>query len=320
MKSSPLYWARVLFALLSVVGAGCRRAGDGFWQGYVEAEYVRVAPALGGTLEQLLVARGQRVTNGQPLFVLEQASEAATWRESDQRLRQARSRLDNLTKGRRPTEIASLEARRGQAQAALELAEREGRRAEVLLADGAIARAEFDRARATREQARQALEQAEAELATARLGAREDEVRAAEAEVAAAMAAVARAQWGLEQKVRVAPADALVEDTLYRQGELVNAGAPVVSLLPPNHLKVRFFVPEAEVSRLRVGQVLGIRIDGLAQPVPARLSYVAPGPEYTPPVIYSQENRAKLVFLCEARFDAPDPAALHPGQPVEVVP
>jgi HlyD family secretion protein len=110
---------------------------------------------------------------------------------------------------------------------------------------------------------------------------------------------------------------ALVNDTLYREGEWVGAGAPVASLLPPGNVKIRFYVPEPQLASLRVGAPVSVRCDGCASAVAAKISFIAPQAEYTPPVIYSRENRAKLVFLVEARPESTD-ATLNPGLPVEV--
>jgi HlyD family secretion protein len=129
---------------------------------------------------------------------------------------------------------------------------------------------------------------------------------------------VDQANWRLDQLRRAAPAAGVIVDTLYREGEWVAAGSPVVRMLPPANIKVRFFVPQAELSRLPVGQEVTIRCDGCASTVAARVSYVATEPEYTPPIIYSNENRSKLVFMIEARPDEAERAALRPGQPVEV--
>jgi HlyD family secretion protein len=150
----------------------------------------------------------------------------------------------------------------------------------------------------------------------ANLPARSDEIAAARAEVKAATDGLAQAQWRLEQKAQSAPADALVVDTFYRPGEYVAAGAPVVSLLPPGNVKVRFYVPETVVANVRPGAAATVTCDGCGEPIPVRIDFVAPEAEYTPPVIYSRENRAKLVFLVEARPLAPA-AGLRPGLPVE---
>jgi HlyD family secretion protein len=109
-----------------------------------------------------------------------------------------------------------------------------------------------------------------------------------------------------------------IADTLFVPGEWVPAGAPVVSVLPPGNVKVRFFVAETRLGALRVGQKVALACDGCAAPIAASISFIAPQAEYTPPVIYSRDNRAKLVFLVEARPDAQDAVKLHPGQPVDV--
>jgi HlyD family secretion protein len=136
--------------------------------------------------------------------------------------------------------------------------------------------------------------------------------------VEAARAVVAQAQWRLGQKDQPAPRSGLVQDTFFVPGEWVPAGKPVVSLLPPENVKLRFFVPEPLIGRLRTGQKVSAACDGCGNPVEATISYVAPKAEYTPPVIYSKEARAKLVFLVEARVAAADAVRLHPGQPVDV--
>jgi HlyD family secretion protein len=157
-----------------------------------------------------------------------------------------------------------------------------------------------------------------AQLAAAKLAARPDEIRAAQAASAAAREALAQAEWRLEQKSVRAPREGRVTDTLYVEGEWVPAGSPVVTLLPPAHIKVRFFVQERILGSVRVGQSVSVRCDGCGEPIAAQVSYISPQAEYTPPVIYSRENRAKLVFLVEARPAPAEAARLHPGQPVEV--
>ena len=158
----------------------------------------------------------------------------------------------------------------------------------------------------------------EAELRTAQLGSRSDQVIAAGAEVRAREAALAKADWELSQKRQKAPKAGLVFDTLYREGEWVAAGRPVVALLPPHNIKVRTFVPETLIGRIHPGHPVRVSVDGVREPFVGTVSYISPKAEYTPPVIYSQESRTKLVFMVETVF-APDIAAsLHPGQPVDV--
>jgi HlyD family secretion protein len=307
-------------ALLLFAVAGCQREPVTGWQGYLEGEFVHVASPLGGRLEQLAVQKGAWVKAGTSLFTLEQASERAAQQEAADRLRSAKARLADLKKGLRPSELVALEARIEQARAAAELSKRELERLGDLFKTGAIAANEFDRARLTHERNIRVVEELVAQLATGRLGGRTDAVTAAEAEVAAAAAAKERTDWAVAQKSQPAPTAALVYDTLFRQGEFVPAGTPIVSLLPPENLKVRFFVPEPEFAGLKPGDKLRVSITGRAAPVDAQLNYLSPRPEFTPPILYNRANRAKLVFMVEAVMDAAVARELHPGQPVDVTP
>ena len=298
--------------------AGCRRAGPELVQGYVEGEFVYVASPLAGALESLYVQRGQQVKAGDPLFALEAEAEKAAVAEATQRLAQARASLEDLTKGKRPTEIEAIQAQLGQAQAALVLSQDEYARQEQLLASGAATPQARDRARATRDQDQQRVAQLEADLKTAQLGGRSDQIAAAQANAQALEAALAKAQWSLSQKRQAAPQAGLVFDTLYRPGEWVAAGRPVVSLLPPGNVKVRAFVPETRLAAIHVGDSMRVIIDGMGGPITGKVSFISPQAEYTPPVIYNRQNRQKMVFMVEIIFDRAIVAKLHPGQPVDV--
>jgi HlyD family secretion protein len=127
-----------------------------------------------------------------------------------------------------------------------------------------------------------------------------------------------QAEWNFANKQQTAPQDGLVFDTLYREGEWVDAGHPVVVLLPPEDIEVRAFVPETEIGRVHPGDPAQVFIDGVSEPFQGTLRYIFPQAEYTPPVIYSQESRSKLVYMVEVDFDPVTAAKLHPGQPVDV--
>lgn len=312
---SPAKTAFVVLAAL-LLGACARREPSGY-QGYLEGEFVYVAAPLAGQLERLAVTRGTRVEAGAPLFALEQSAEVSAMREAAERLRSAQARLADLRKGLRPSELAALDARLARARAAAELSALELQRATKLHETTVLSDDDFDRIRLNHEASTKQVAETAAQLDTARLGGRTDAIAAAEAEAGAAQAALDRAGWSVAQKNRSAPAAALVYDTLFREGEFVAAGQPVVSLLPPANLKVRFFVPEAGFAALKAGQVVSVAITGKA-PLDARISYLSPKPEYTPPVLYNRGNRAKLVFMVEAVFDPAATADLHPGQPVDV--
>ena len=305
-----------MLALTALVGA-CGEAPPVGYPGYVEADYVRVAAPLSGTLAKLSVKKGDLITALAPLFVLESAQEAAARAEAEARVRKAQAALADLEKARRPPEIAAVRAQVLQAQASLRQSEADLERARKLVAEKFLPPQKLDEALAKRDGDRARVAELSAQVTLANLPARADEIGAARAEVKAASDALAQAQWRVDQKTQTAPAGGVVNDTYYREGEWVGAGAPVVSLLPPSNVKIRFYVPEPQLSTLRMGAPVTVRCDGCAQSVAAKVSFIAPQAEYTPPVIYSRENRAKLVFLVEARPDAAN-AALHPGLPVEV--
>lgn len=184
---------------------------------------------------------------------------------------------------------------------------------------GGIARAQLDDSRAAHAAAQARVAQLASEVAVAQLPSRDDQIKAQAAQVAAARAVLEQATWRLDQKAVRATVAGRVYDTLYREGEWVGAGGPVVRMLPPGNVKLRFFVPETVVGKLAVGQALRFRCDGCSGEIAGTIGYVSREAEYTPPVIFSNETKTKLVYMVEARPVPDRAAALHPGQPVEVL-
>jgi len=307
-----------LLAIALLAAAGCDKPANDTLQGYAEGEYVRVGAPFAGTLVRLDVQRGSSVPAGAPLFALEAENESAARREAEDRLGNAEAQLENLRKGRRPTEIDAVRAQVSQAQAAAAFSAAELMRQEDLLARGFATRQQLEEARTGAARDRARVEELQAQLATARLAARPDEIRAAQAQASAAKAALDQADWRLRQRTAVSTVSGVVTDTLFVRGEWVGAGQPVVTLLPPENLKVRFFVPELRLGNVKLGQPVELRCDGCGDPIGATVTWIAPQPEYTPPVIYSRESRGKLVFLVEARPAPAAAARLKPGQPLDV--
>lgn len=305
-----------LLALTAV--AACSENGPAGYQGYAEGEYVRVASPFSGHLVNLSVDRGSPVQPGDPLFVLEQDSERAARLEAEQRVRRAQAQLADLKKGKRPDELAAVEAQYQQALAAYELSKVQLARDRELVASGFLSPQRLDETRSGYERDKARVAELAAQRRIARLAARSDEIRAAEAEVEAAKAALAQAQWKLSQKTLSSPVAGTVQERNYVVGEFVPAGNPVVSVLPPENVKLRFFVPEPVLSTVKVGQEVLARCDGCAADILATVSFVSTQAEFTPPVIYSRESRSKLVYLVEARLTPGEAAKLHPGQPVDV--
>lgn len=308
----------LLFAVVCALQLpGCQRAGEAGYPGYAEGEYVRVASPYAGSLTSLSVKRGDKVDASAPLFALEQESERAAREEAAARVKQAESQLENLRKGKRPEEVAAARAQLAQAEASLKLSASDLKRTEDLVASKFLSPAKLDEARSAQERDRSRVAELNAQLKVTQLAGRSDEIAAAESEVKAAKEQLAQADWKLQQKSQRAPRAALVADTLYTAGEWVQAGMPVVSLLPAENIKLKFFVPEKALSGIKIGQDINVTCDGCAA-ITAKITFVAPQAEYTSPLIYSKENRDTLVFLIEARAKPEDAAKLHPGQPVEV--
>jgi HlyD family secretion protein len=305
-------------ATLIVLGlvAGCGQPPAASWQGYVEGEFVLLASPYAGQLQKLHARRGERIEAAAPVFALERQSEQAARLEAEQRVQSAQARLQNLEEAGRAPQIQAQRAELAQARAALALSSSQLAQQEKLYREGFNSQARRDEARSAHARDLARVRAAEAQLQNVQqpLG-REAERKAAESDVAAARAALAQAAWRLEQKSVAAPAGGLVHDTYFVEGEWVPAGRPVAALLPAGNVKVRFYVPETSLGGIAVGNAVEVRCDGCPGPVAANISFISTQAEYTPPVLYGREARAKLVFLVEAR---PEGGNLHPGQPVDV--
>ncbi len=315
---TPLRIARRIAPLIVLAATACTQQAPAGYQGYVEGEFVNVASPIAGRLDQLAVKRGDDVAANARLYALEAVSEAAAQKQAAEQVKVAEAQLADLKQGRRVPEQDVTRAQLAQAQVDEKRAATNLARDEAQFRVGGIARAQLDDSRSAHAAAQARVRQLASELTVAQLPSRAEQIRAQAAQVEAARAALAQAAWKLDQKSVRALQAGRVYDTLYREGEWVTAGGPVVRLLPPGNVKVRFFVPESIVGSLAVGRAVSIRCDGCASPVPATLTYVANEAEFTPPIIYSNETRSKLVFMVEAKPAPADAHKLHPGQPVSV--
>ncbi len=312
MKNSRI--VVIAFALL----AGCSEAPHDFYSGYAEADYVRLSSPIAGALSKLYLQKGDQAASNVPAFVLEQQSEKAAREEAQSRVARAQAVLDDVQKGKRPQEIAAARAQLTQAQAALKLSRDELARTEKLVADKFISSSQAEQARTAMARDRARMKELEAQLHVAQLPARSDQIHAAQQDLLTAQAQLEQANWKLDQKTQRTPIAGKVIDVLYREGEWVAAGNPVITLLPPQNIKARFFVPEKTLGALQLGQTVNLQCDGCGAPIPAKISFIASAAEYTSPLIYSKENRASLVFMIEARPTPEQAQRLHPGQPLEI--
>ncbi|MFV0415634.1 MAG: HlyD family secretion protein [Chthoniobacterales bacterium] len=309
---------RSLLCLLCFSLAACEKSDPTFVQGYIEGEFVYVASPFAGQLKKLSVDRGRQVKTGDPLFLLDDTPQRAALDAAAQRVAQAKAQLEDARAGQRPSEINAIQAQLAQAEAALILSKKELSRQEKLFKQKVTSTNNLDTARSQQDQDQQRVIQLKANLETARIGSRKDQVVAAEKNLEALEAALKTAEWNLSQMQQSVPVDALVSDVLYRPGDWVKAGQPVVELLPPGNVKVRAFVSQDIFGLIRHGDEARIFVDGVAEPFPGRVSFLSPRAEYTPPVIFSQQMREKFTFLVELSVPSDVAKKLHPGQPVDV--
>ena len=286
--------------------------------GYVEGEYVLLAPVEVGRIEALSKKRGDRVAKGETLVMMEAADADIAVHEARAALDQARAQLANLKEGKRSEELDVIEASLQSAKAQAAEAKRVFERETDLARRGINAKADLDQASTALLQAEAMVRQANASLAVARLPARPMEIDAAEALVRQAEAKLADAEWRLEHRRLTVPEDGVVEDVVRRVGEVAGPSQPVLSILPDGAVKVRLYAAEPHVSSLKLGTSLEIRCDGCEPGLEAVITYISDSPEFTPPVIYSLENRQKLVYLIEARPKS-EQSMLKPGLIVDAV-
>ena len=308
---------KILILLAAIAGAAIlawRWFGPGprerYLSGYVEGESLFLAAPVAGTVNRIMAEEGQRVPAGAQMFAIDPATLSAQGEQALAQVAEAR------------TQIASAQANTQQAEAEVAAAG----------ADADKARRDLNRLLGVRRDDPAAVAgtdidaaQAAVREASARLRAAQQTAEARRAQVAAAHAQEAQAKGGSrEVDIRVgqlsppAPSAARVEEVYFRPGEWVAANQPVVSILPDDRIKVRFFVPEREVAHYRPGKTVRFSCDGCASGLNARISYVSPRPEFTPPVIFSRDSRDRLVFMVEAL--PAKPANLMPGLPVDVEP
>lgn len=287
-----------------------------FATGYVEGEFILVAPVAISQIERVAVVRGDRVEAGEILVEMERRDTQIAVAEAEAGLAQAQAHLADLKEGKRPEEISVIEANLASANAQAVEADRTRNRVTSLASRGAATDSQRDDAITAAQIAAARVAQIEGELAVARLPARPQAIAQAKAAVSAAEASLSRAKWNHEQRTLTLSEPVTVFDVIRNDGEIAGPSAPVLSVLGDGAVKLRLYVPESEISGIAIGETLEVSCDGCPADLTANVTYIAGEPEFTPPVIYSLENRQKLVYLIEAR--PMDGHTLKPGQIVDV--
>ncbi|WP_332766419.1 HlyD family secretion protein [Phenylobacterium sp.] len=284
--------------------------------GYVEGEPLYLAAPVAGSVHQVFVQRGDRVIAGQRLFVVDPAQLKAQRDQAQAEVETARAQAQDVRKGQRAVELAVFDANIAAADARLRDAAADLRRIRPLVRQGIYAPARLDDSQSAHDAAAAQLAAARRQRQAAALGARDDQIRAADSRVEQAGAVLGAADARLTDIAPLAPGAARVEEVFFQQGEWAPANQPIVALLPDDRIKLRFFVPERDIAAYRPGGVVAFTCDGCKAGLTAKITFISPRPEFTPPIIYSRDARDRLVYLVEARPSA----RLNPGQPVDVEP
>jgi HlyD family secretion protein len=283
----------ICLALSVLLLAACSEKKDDAWLGYAEGDDALISAPQPGWVTAMKVERGQAIHRGDVLFVLDDTREAAGRDQAQAALTQSEAAL------------AQAKASLTQEQANLAYTRTELGRQDRLAQAGAGTPTQRDLARNNFQQSQ------------ARIGELQAQITQTTAQIAQMKASLGSASYALSQREIVAQTEGVVQDINFREGEYAPASTPVLTILPPGNIFVRFFVPEGQLSRVHLGQKVRITCDG-CRPIEAQISFIAAQQEFTPPVIFSNESREKLVFKLEAR--AQGGLKLHPGQPVEVRP
>ena len=312
-------WRRSFASIVCCLALALSGCGEGerSYQGWVEADLLFIAPDEAGRVEALSVREGDTVAKDAPLFAVDDQIQRADFDAAVASVAEARARLLRLENAQqRKEEVAVLLAQETRADAALTLSNAELDRQKALAVKGVAAQAQLDTANANANRDRAALEEIRRQIVVARLPSRPEDIAAAKQTLDAAQARQTAAEVRLQRRAVTSPAAGSIQKVYARVGETIAAGRPVLSLLPPVNVKLRFFVPQAVLPTIAQGGRVRVRCDGCGDAQGATIRFISRTAEYTPPVIYSREERDKLVFLVEAYPDAPE--RLRVGQPIDV--
>ena len=310
------YW---LLSAALALPAGCQPPEENTLHGYIEANYLYITAASSATLKTLAISKGQRAEKAALLFALDNEPEQQEVKLAQAQLAREQLILKDISSGKRKEELAVLQAQRSQAREALALAESKLAREQKKYQRQMLSEFAFEQVKRERQQKASAVDEIDRRIAAESLPARTARYDAQQRLIEAARATLAKAEWAYQQTSRYAPVTAQVVDTYYSPGEWVPAGKAVLALLPPENIKVRFFVSARRMSQLRYAQTISVRpLSGA--PLRAKINYIASQAEYTPPLIYSNQRREQMVFLVEASLQEPQRAGayLHPGMAVTV--
>lgn len=283
VKLFPIYNYTILTLIIfSVIClTSCKPKDDKLLPGYIEGKYTYISASYSGILKSLYVKKGKEIKVDQQLFSLE-----------------LRPELDELL-------IAQ-----AQVNQALN-------NTEALKIDCDLKNTLLDHK--TRLYQKKAITKEEVDSSAASYQSAYANLKSAEDNIRSLQANVQKLEWIIKQKTVNSPISGVTFDIYYNIGEFVTSGSPVVSLLDASQVKIIFYIPEILLSKLKLDQLIQVACDNCNKPIKGKIVYISNAAEYTPPVIYSDTIREKLVYRIEAEPLSPAfPLEVYPGQPITV--
>lgn len=297
--------------------SGCHSDDNQVTQGYIEGDFIYISAQTTSRIEQVLVNRGQQVSTGQTLVILDNNTEKKQYEIANKNMSSEIATLNDLTKGSRHTELNITAAQIAQAESDAKLSQSKLRRYQQLKTKGYVSDFELEQAQTDNHLKQERVRELTSQLASQKLLSRADKIDAQREKAAASQLQLEQSQITLNKLQLKSVSAAEVYDVMYHPGEVVSPGTPILSLLPNSAVKIRFFVPAEQLPRYRLEQKINVKVEGIKQSISARIRFISPKAEYTPPVIYTSAQKKRMVFMIEAVPLKPQPA-LKLGLPVEV--
>ena len=297
---------------------GCNEQSDSEFTGYSYGDFIYLSHSTAEKIEQVYVKKGDLIKRGQELVKMESFTAENALSLAEKKLQIEHASLKNLQSGERPEELNVVRAQLDRARSAARLAKSQLVKYQPLFASNVITRLEWEKIQDDYEQKNAQVKELIHQIKAKQLPARQEQITSQASLVDFSRLEQDKALWDLQQIVITAPQDAQVYDIIYRAGERPTAGSPIITLLPPDNIKVRFFIPEKQLSNMHVGMKVQILFDECKEPVMGAINYISPQVEYTPPVIYSTERREKLIYMAEAKPVQDQRHFIKLGQPVRI--
>ncbi|MDO5046261.1 HlyD family secretion protein [Campylobacter sp.] len=309
--------AKFIVLSLLLLLSGCQKDDSSrHFNGYLEGDYIHISPYFSGRISKIHVKEAQSVNSGQLLLELEDTLETINLNSAKANLNSLEARLEDLNLGMRKEEIEQIKAKLDEAKAASWLASKNWERTKKLIAKNSISDKEADIIKAEFQRANAVVSELEASLKIANLPARENQIKSLKAQIKAAKEDIKAKEWQLNETKIYAPKAGKIESVFFKPSEWVANGQPVILLLPLSELKAKFFVPISDIASFKEGEKIEISCKGY-EDFSATIVKIASKPEYTPPIIYSENTQDTLTYRVEALLDNPS-EFLHPSLPISV--